>query len=93
MQTKNKIWKTFGFKSTKSYYKKIMMLNNIENCLITPCLAFSQNFQLQGYGRYKIYGSVVNVPTNLNLLRNVLLCMPYDDLSIVILKKRKLEYI
>jgi len=35
----------------------------------------------------------VNVPTNLNLLQNVLLRMPYDDLSIVMLLKRKLKYI
>ncbi len=35
----------------------------------------------------------MNVPTNLNLLQNVLLCMPYDDLSIVMLLKRKLEFI
>ncbi len=34
----------------------------------------------------------MNVPTNLNLIQNVLSRMPYDDLSIVMLLKRKLEY-
>jgi hypothetical protein len=66
----------------------VSMLNNIEECLITPCLAFAHIFQLEGYGQYKIHGNVVNVPTNLNLIQNVLLHMPHDDLSIVILLKR-----
>jgi hypothetical protein len=34
----------------------------------------------------------VNVATNLNLLQNVLPHMPYDDLSIVMLLKKELEY-
>jgi hypothetical protein len=57
----------------------VLMLNNIEKCLITPCLAFAQIFQLQGYKQYKIYGRVVNVQTNLNFFQNVLLHMPYDE--------------
>ncbi len=40
----------------------------------------------------KYMGSVVNVATNLNLLQNVLPHMPYDDLSICMLLKKKLEY-
>jgi hypothetical protein len=73
----------------------ILMLSNIKEHLIAPCLAFAQTFQLQGYEQYGIHESVVsvvNVPTNLNLVQNVLLCMPYDDLSIVMFLERKLEY-
>ncbi len=34
----------------------------------------------------------MNVLTNLNLVQNVFMCVPYDDLSIVMLMKKKLEY-
>jgi hypothetical protein len=37
-------------------------------------------------------GNIVNVPTNLNLMQNILPKMPYDDSSIAIFLKRKLEY-
>jgi hypothetical protein len=48
------------------------MLNKIEEHLIALCLAFTQIFQLKGYGLYGTHGSVVDVPTNLNLVQNVL---------------------
>jgi hypothetical protein len=51
----------------------VWMLISIEECLITPHLAFAQIFLLLGYKQYGIHG---NVPTNLNLVQNVLLCMP-----------------
>ncbi len=70
----------------------ILMLSNIKEHLIAPCFAFAQIFWLQGYEQYRIHESVVNVPTNLNLVQNVLPHMPYDDLSIIMLLKRKLKY-
>ncbi len=70
----------------------ILMLSNIKEHLIAPCFAFAQIFWLQGYEQYRIRESVVNVPTNLNLVQNVLPHMPYDDLSIIMLLKRKLKY-
>ncbi len=70
----------------------ILMLSNIKEHLITPWLAFAQTFQLQGYEQYDIHESVVNVPTNLNLVQNVLSHMPYDDLSIIKILRRKLKY-
>jgi hypothetical protein len=48
----NKTWQTFGFKSTKSYYKKrpnmnlVLMSSNIEERLITPCLAFAKKISI-----------------------------------------------
>jgi hypothetical protein len=45
----------------------ILMLNNIKEHLMAPCLAFAPTFQLQWYEQYRIHESVVNVPTNLNL--------------------------
>jgi hypothetical protein len=53
------------------------MLNKIEECLIAPCLRFAQIFQLQGYGQYGLHGSIVNVPTNLNIIQTILPRMPY----------------
>jgi hypothetical protein len=44
----------------------------MEEHLIAPCLAVAQIFQLKGYGEYKMHGSIVNVPTNLNLVQIVL---------------------
>jgi len=39
-----------------------------------------------------MHGSIVNVPTNSNIMKNILPRMPYDDILIVIYFKRKLEY-
>jgi len=44
----------------------------MEEHLIPPCLAFAQIFQLKGDGQYKMHSSIVNVPTNLNLVQTVL---------------------
>ncbi len=57
--------------------KFLLMLNKIEECLIAPCLRFAQIFQLQGYGQYELHGSIVNVPTNLNVIQTILPRMPY----------------
>ncbi len=39
-----------------------------------------------------MHGNIVNVPTNLNIIQIVLPQMPYNDSSIFIFLKRKLEY-
>lgn len=70
-----------------------LMLNKIQEHLIAPHLVCAQNFQLLGYGQYGMHGSIVNVPTNFNLIQNILPWMSYDDFSIFDFKKRKLEYI
>jgi hypothetical protein len=46
----------------------------------------------QGYEQYGMRGNIVNVPTNLNLMENILPRMPYNDFSIAMFLKRKLEY-
>jgi hypothetical protein len=50
----------------------ILMLNKVEEHLVAPQFAFAQFFQPHGYGQYGMHGSIVNVPTNLNLIQNVL---------------------
>jgi len=39
-----------------------------------------------------MHESIVNVPTNLNLVQTILPQMLYDDSSIAMLLKRKLDY-
>ncbi len=39
-----------------------------------------------------MHGSIINLPTNLKLIQNVLLGMPYDDSSILIFSKGKSKY-
>jgi len=60
--------------------------------LIAPHFTFTQIFWLKGYGQYGMHGNIVNVPTNLNLVQTILPWMSYDDISIVLFLKRKLEY-
>jgi hypothetical protein len=56
----------------KSYMKFESMLNKIKEFFIVSHLPFTQNFQLKGYGQSDMHGSVVNAPTNLNLVQNLL---------------------
>jgi hypothetical protein len=70
--------------------KFVLMLNKIEERLITPCLAFMQIFQLKGYEQFGMHGNIVNFSTNLDLVQNVLSWMPYDDSSLVVCLKRNL---
>jgi hypothetical protein len=65
-----------------------LMLNKIEERLITPCLAFMQIFQLKGYEQFGMHGNIVKFSTNLDLLQNVLSWMSYDDSSLVYLKRK-----
>jgi hypothetical protein len=37
---------------------------------------------LQGYGQHGMHGIIVNVPTNLKLVQNVLPQVPYENSSI-----------
>jgi len=49
-------------------FKFISTLNKIEECFIAPHLAFTQIFQLKGYGQYGMHGNIIHVVTNLNLV-------------------------
>lgn len=65
----------------KSNMEFVVMLNKVERHLIALQLTFAWIFQLHGYGQYGIHGNIVNVPTNLNLIQNVVSQMSYDDSS------------
>ncbi len=60
--------------------------------MIASCFAFAQIFQLKGYRQYEMHGNIVNLPTNLDLIQIILPRLPYDDSSILVFLKRKLEY-
>jgi hypothetical protein len=56
----------------KSYMKFVSMLNKIKESFIVSHLAFTQIFQLKGYGQYDMHGNVVNASTNLNFVQKLL---------------------
>jgi hypothetical protein len=58
--------------NNQSNFKFVSILNKIKEGLIAPHLAFTQIFVLKGYGQYGMYGSIVNVPINLNLVQTIL---------------------
>jgi hypothetical protein len=70
----------------------VSLLNKIEEPLVSPRLVFAQIYQLKGYGQYGMRGSIVNVPTNLDLVQNILPRLPHDSSTIIVYLKRKLEY-
>ncbi len=41
----------------------------IKECLKVPRFAFAHIFQLKAYGQYGLHGSVINIPTNLNVVQ------------------------
>jgi len=56
----------------KSYMKFVSMLNKIKESFIVSHLAFTQIFQLKGYGQYDMHGNVVNASTFLNFVQKLL---------------------
>jgi hypothetical protein len=71
--------------SNKPNMEFVFKLNKIEERLIAPCFVFAPCFVIPSlYGQYGMHGSIINVPTNLILLQNVLPQMPYDDYSILV---------
>jgi hypothetical protein len=70
----------------------VQRLTQLEEQLISPCLAFAQIYKIHGYGQYSIHGSIINVPSNINETQSILPRLPHDDLTIGILLKRRLEY-
>jgi hypothetical protein len=58
--------------NNKSSMKFVSMLNKKKESFIVSHLAFTQIFQLKGYGQYDMHGHLVNAPTNLNLMQKLL---------------------
>ncbi len=49
---------------------------------ITPKQTFAQIYQVQKYGQFKMHGSVINVPLDLNKLQLVLPWLPKDETTL-----------
>ncbi len=64
----------------------------IRKRLIVPQQAFTQIWQVEGYGQYKIWIIIINVPTNVYITQSILPCMPNDEATIGIILKHRLEY-
>jgi len=70
----------------------ILDLHELEERLIAPQQAFTQIWQVEGYGQYKIRGIIINVPTNVNMTQPILPRMPNYETTIGIILKCRLEY-
>lgn len=44
----------------------VVMLNDLEERLVSPHLAFAQMWQLHGYRQYSIRGSIIDVVANID---------------------------
>jgi hypothetical protein len=69
----------------------VQKLTQLEEHLISPCLAFAQIYKLQGYGQYKMHGSVINVLANVDQTQSIP-CLPHDGATICVFFKQRLEY-
>ncbi len=86
---KIKLQTNIKLNDTINFIKKF---NELEKRLVSPCLAFAQIWQLQGYGQYSIKGIIINVPINVNFTQSILPCLPHDDATIGLSLKRWMEY-
>jgi hypothetical protein len=64
----------------------------LEERLISPRIAFAQIHKLHNFGQFKLHGSIINVPTNIDQTQSLLPRLPKDGTTIGILLKRRLEY-
>ena len=71
----------------------VLTLTHLEERLISPRLAFAQIRQL-GYKKSQIglTGSVINVPSNLDIIQSALPRSVFDTMTITVMIKRKMEY-
>ena len=73
--------------------ESVSTLTHLEERLISPRLAFAQIRQL-GYKKSQIglTGSVINVPSNLDIIQSALPRSVFDTMTIAVMIKRKMEY-
>jgi hypothetical protein len=67
-------------------------LSKLKERFIAPKQTFAQFYQVQRYVQFKMHGSVINVPLNLNIIQLVLPQLPKDETTLGLIIKRKLEY-
>ena len=75
-----------------SIIESVKQLTILEERMISPHLAFAQIHKLHNYGQYKLHGSIINVPANIDQIQSLLPRLPEDQSTIGILLKCCLEY-
>jgi hypothetical protein len=64
----------------------------LEERLISPHIAFAQIHKLHNFGQFKLHGSIINVPANIDQTQSLQPRLLEDGTTIRILLKRRLEY-
>jgi hypothetical protein len=77
----------YNYISRNKMISSVTKLTHLEECLISPWLAFAQIYKLHGYGQYKMKGTIINVLTNINQTELVLPCL-HDEATIGVFLKR-----
>jgi hypothetical protein len=72
--------------------KSVQQLTELEERLISPRIAFAQIYKLHNYGQFKLHGSIINIPANIDQTQSLLPRLPEDGTTIGILLKQRLEY-
>jgi hypothetical protein len=67
-------------------------LHELEEKLIAPRQTFTQIWQVERYGQYKIWGSIINVLANENRTQSILPHLSDDETTIGIILKHRLKY-
>lgn len=78
------------FKYSYSIFINIYCLNQKKDSSLQNN-TFAQIYQVQRYGQFKMHGSVINVPLNLNRIQLVLPCLP-KEITLGLIIKIKIEY-
>ncbi len=58
--------------SRNKIISSIQKLKQLEERFISPLFTFVQIYKFQGCGKYKMHGSVINVPTNVDQTHSIL---------------------
>ncbi len=67
-------------------------INTIQKNILLPCFAFAQIYGINGFGKYKMHGNVINVPINVNWTQFILPLLPYDEEMMGLFFKWCMEY-
>ncbi len=59
---------------------------------MSSCITFVQIYKLEKYGQYKMHGSVINVPTNVDKIQSTLSRLPHNGATRGVFHKWLLKY-
>jgi len=76
----------------KNHIPFVSILFELKYIFIILKQTFAEICQVQGYGQFKMHGSVINVPSNLNIIQSVLPRLSNDETTSGLIIKNELEY-